>query len=144
MLADFGSSRVVRGKTMVLDHDACAYPYWSPEYRERGMLSFGMDVYAMGMLMLELYTWSFAFTDPALTATRVEAFTTGNERGMRDMAAGTWAPALQARFTALAGRCLATDRASRPTAAEYAAEVEAMLGETTTAKRKRVSIVQAS
>lgn len=144
ILSDFGNSRVVRGNTVTLDHDDCAYPYWSPEYRDEGVLSFGMDMYGMGMLMLELYTWSFAFTDPSVTAARIEAFTRGDERGVRDMAAGAWEPALQARFAALAGRCLASNRTSRPTAAEYAVEVDAMLSghkldtpQKTTTKRKR-------
>lgn len=140
MLADFGSSRVIRsGDSILLDHDDSTYPYWSPEYRNEGVLSTGMDVFSMGLLMLELFSWVLAFTDPSGTAQRVEALTTGDEKAIREMAVGAWDHELRSRFAALAGRCLATDRRIRPTAAECAAALDDMLAGSKKRKRDQSS-----
>ena len=117
MVADFGSAQIMRRRnSMVLDHDATGYPYWSPEYREQGVLSFALDVYSLGVLMMEMYTWSLAYAKPSVTAARVKALAEGDSLAVSAMAAGSWgSEATRARFVALAGRCLSRDRGCRPT-----------------------------
>ena len=104
----------------MIEHSFDNYTYWAPEYRTEGLLSPAADVYCLGLMMVELYTWRTVFDRDG--AQRVARFCSSAEDRAK-MAIGSWSPEDRVCFADLAARCLEPEREARPTAAECVIEL---------------------
>lgn len=139
-VADFGLAKAVHGERM---EEACSrlvgtFGYISPEYAESGMVSEKSDVYAFGVVLLEIISGL-----PALDKERTEP--TLARRGSRLIASGMYQQLADARMEGaydeeqlrgvadIAQKCCECSPANRPTMAK-AAE---LLAETAYTVRQR-------
>lgn len=121
-LLDFGIAAEVGHR----DDEACSPVFGTPPYvapeRLRGAEAAGAtDVYALGVLMFQMLTGHFPY--PEVTWDELE---TARRSGRPPRPTGV--PGMPRRITRLCRRCLAADPADRPTAAEVAQDLAAVLG----------------